>query len=124
VVAIKPYGKQHRYSGGITPAELTRVGIALSRSFRTGGLLQQITAERMAAPVLGSCGLCLFRNGEAAFHYSVNEGFTTFRRFSLKEDLCAAGMVNKSAGSAFQAMAEIQNALFDRLQKANMERSI
>lgn len=98
-----------------TPTELAKVGIALSRSFRQSGLLAQKTAERMATPVMGGCGLCLFRNGDAAFHYGVNKGFLTFWRFSLKDDVCVAGMVNNSAGYAFKAMTDIQHRLFDSL---------
>ena len=73
---------------------------------------QQRTAARMAAPILGGCGLCLFRNGDTAFHYGVNKGFLSFWKFSLKKDLCVAGMVNYYSGSAFQAMVHIQNEFF------------
>lgn len=103
-----------------TPAELAKIGIALSRSFRFGGLLAQKTAERMAAPILGGCGLCLFRNGDAAFHYGVNKGFLSFWRFSLKDDLCAAGMINNDY--AFKALTKIQNELFYGLQNTVTEK--
>ena len=99
-----------------TPAELTKVGIALSRSFRRGGLLERKTAERMATPVSGNCGLCLFRDGDTAYHTGGNEGFLTFWRFSLKEDLCIAGMVNNIYGYTFEAMKKIAGRLFESLQ--------
>ena len=114
------YYPEHAAAGlWTTPMELTKVGVALSRSFRNGGLLEQNTAERMATPILGNCGLCLFRNGDAAFHYGGNEGFLTFWRFSLKEDLCVAGMVNNSSGYAFKAITKIQNELFENLQNTD-----
>lgn len=108
------YYPEHAAAGlWTTPMELTQIGVALSRSFRNGGLLEQKTAERMATPILGGCGLCLFRNGNAAFHYGVNKGFLTFWRFSLQEDLCVAGMVNNSSGYAFKGITKIQNELFE-----------
>lgn len=99
-----------------TPAELTKVGIALSRSFRKGGLLEQKTAERMATPIMGGCGLSLFRDGDTAYHYGANVGFLTFWRFSLKEDLCIAGMINNSGSRCFKAIQKIENGLFENLQ--------
>ena len=111
------YYPEHAAAGlWTTPKELTKVGIALSRSFRKGGLLEQKTAERMATPVLGGCGLCLFREGDTAYHSGANEGFLTFWRFSLKEDLCVAGMVNNSSGRTYKAMKEIEQILFEKLQ--------
>ena len=80
-----------------------------------GGLLEQKTAERMATPVMGGCGLCLFRDGGTAYHYGANAGFLTFWRFSLKGDLCVAGMVNNSDRRTFKAMQEIEKQLLGRL---------
>ena len=80
-----------------------------------GGLLEQKTAERMATPVMGGCGLCLFRDGDTAYHYGANAGFLTFWRFSLKNDLCVAGMVNDSHGHTFKAMQNIERKLLDGL---------
>lgn len=117
------YHPEHAAAGlWATPLELAKIGIALSRSFRNGGLLEQKTAVRMATPISGGCGLCLFRNGDTAFHYGANEGFLTFWKFSLKEDLCVAGMVNYSAGNAFKAISKIQNELFARLQNTDMSK--
>lgn len=114
------YYPEHAAAGlWTTPIEMTKVGIALSRSFRKRGLLEQKTAERMATPILGDCGLCLFRDGDTAYHYGGNEGFLTFWRFSLKEDLCVAGMVNNSYGHTFEAMKEIENKLFESLQNTD-----
>lgn len=110
------YYPEHAAAGlWTTPAELVKIGVALSRSFRNGGLIEQKTAERMATPISGGCGLCLFRNNDTAYHYGGNEGFLTFWKFSLKEDICVAGMVNNSVGRTFKAIAKIQNELFERL---------
>ena len=117
------YYPEHAAAGlWTTPMELTKIGVELSRSFRNGGLLEQMTAERMATPILSNCGLCLFRSGDAAYHYGVNEGFLTFWRFSLTEDLCVAGMVNNSSGYAFKAITKMQNELFKRLQNTGTSR--
>lgn len=115
------YYPEHAAAGlWTTPAELVKIGIALSRSFRNGGLIDQKTAERMATPISGDCGLCLFRKNDTAYHYGGNEGFLTFWKFSLKEDICVAGMVNNSVGRTFKAIAKIQNELFERLQNAGV----
>lgn len=117
------YHPEHAAAGlWATPAELTKIGIALSRSFRNGGMLEKKTAERMAAPISDGCGLCLFRNGDAAYHYGSNEGFLTFWKFSLKEDLCVAGMVNTRRGHTFKAITKIQNMLFESLQNTGAVR--
>ena len=111
------YYPEHAAAGlWSTPTELVKIGIELSKSFRFGGLLEQKTAERMATPILGNCGLCLFRNGDVAFHYGMNEGFLTFWRFSLTKDLCVSGIVNNSHGHAFKRMTQIQNKLFESIQ--------
>ena len=82
---IRPYGKQHMYSGGgitlaqkedpahgyhyypehaaaglwTTPTELVKIGIALSRSYRRGGFLKKKMARRMMTPIMDDYGLCL-----------------------------------------------------------------
>ena len=51
------YYPEHAAAGlWTTPWELTKVGVALSRSFRNGGLIKQKTAERMATAISGGCG--------------------------------------------------------------------
>ena len=116
------YYPEHAAAGlWTTPKELTKVGIALSRSFRSGGLIKETTAKRMATPIAGGCGLCLFLNGDTAFHYGGNEGFLTFWKISLKEDFCVAGMINNSSGFAFKAIEKIQHALFENLKNPDNE---
>lgn len=108
------YYPEHAAAGlWTTPKELTKIGAALSESFRKGGLLRQSTAKRMATVISGGCGLCLYINGDTAFHYGANEGFLTFWKFSLKEDFCIAGMINKSTSRTFKAITKIQGALFE-----------
>ena len=110
------YYPEHAAAGlWTTPSELTKIGIELSRSFRKGGLLRQKTAERMAAPISGGCGLCLFLDKDTAYHYGGNEGFLTFWRFSLKEDLCIAGMYNNSYGHSFEKIKKIDYRLSENL---------
>ena len=97
-----------------TPAELTKIGIALGRSYREGGLLKRETAVRMAAPVLENYGLCLFRQGGAAWHEGCNEGFLTLWMFSLTDDFCVAGMVNRDDEAAYRNLWEVLNPVFAR----------
>ena len=68
------YYPEHAAAGlWTTPTELTKIGIALSRSYRKGGLLKKKTAVRMVTPVLGDYGLCCKREGEIAGHGGWNE---------------------------------------------------
>ena len=92
------YYPEHAAAGlWTTPTELVRIGLALSRSYREGGLLKKETARRMLTPVMGSYGLGIqsFR-GDIGYHDGWNEGFLTTWIFSLREDLCAAVMFNRS----------------------------
>ena len=92
------YYPEHAAAGlWTTPTELTKIGIALSRSFLEGGLLKKETAERMLTPVLDNYGLCIenFR-GDIGYHGGWNEGFLTEWFFSLRQDLCVASMHNRS----------------------------
>ena len=98
-----------------TPTELTRIGIALSRSFREGGLLEKRTAERMMNPVMGGCGLCIFRKEQmpdAASHGGWNEGFLTQWIFSLTKDLCVAAMINRADRNTCKRFEDAASALF------------
>ena len=91
------YYPEHAAAGlWSTPAELAKIGIALSRSFREGGLLSKETAVRMMTPVMDHYGLCVGRTEGTARHTGVNAGFLTFLKFSLEEDFCVAAMTNKS----------------------------
>ena len=102
-----------------TPTELVRIGIALSRSFREGGLLKQETARRMLTPVMDNYGLCVnsFR-GDIGCHSGWNEGFLTEWIFSLRKDLCVASMVNRSNAGVYKAQKELANELFRTVEES------
>jgi CubicO group peptidase (beta-lactamase class C family)/RimJ/RimL family protein N-acetyltransferase len=94
------YYPEHAAAGlWTTPTELVKIGLALSRSYRRGGLLKKETARRMLTPVLEDESYCLgvenFR-GDIGYHGGCNEGFLTEWWFSLREDLCVASMLNRS----------------------------
>lgn len=111
------YYPEHAAAGlWTTPTELVKLGIALSRSFREGGLLEKKTAERMMEPVLDKCGLCIFRDNDRAYHGGWNNGFLTFWRFSLTEDLCAAVMINRANKTANKKLTQIDSLLFENLK--------
>ena len=92
------YYPEHAAAGlWTTPTELVKIGIALSRSYRRGGLLKKKTARRMLTPVLDRYGLCVYNlRGDIGCHGGWNEGFLTEWWFSLREDLCVASMYNRS----------------------------
>ena len=74
-----------------------KIGLALSRSYRKGGLLKKATARRMLTPVMDDYGLCVWNlRGDIGYHGGCNEGFLTEWCFSLREDLCVASMINRS----------------------------
>ena len=112
------YYPEHAAAGfWTTPTELTKIGIALSRSYRKGGLLKQETARRMLTPVMDSYGLGIqsFR-GDIGFHDGWNEGFLTTWMFSLREDLCVAVMFNRSTDELDWAQTNIAIELFQTLE--------
>ena len=92
------YYPEHAAAGlWTTPTELVKIGIALSRSYRRGGLLKKKTARRMLTPVQDRYGLCVYDlRGDIGCHGGWNEGFLTEWWFSLREDLCVASMYNRS----------------------------
>ena len=112
------YYPEHAAAGlWTTPSELVKLGIALSRSLREGGLLSKKTAERMMTPVMDNYGLCVsVRETEtgipAAGHGGWNEGFLTNWSFSLTEDLSIAVMYNRSATPASKRIEKIGTELF------------
>ena len=111
------YYPEHAAAGfWTTPEELVKIGVAISRSFREGGLLCQNTAERMVTPVLQNMGLCIFRSNipDIAGHSGQNAGFLTSWDFSLTEDLCMAIMTNRSAASVRRRLSELGKTLFSR----------
>ena len=99
------YYPEHAAAGmWTTPTELTKLGLALSRSVREGGLLKKETARRMVTPVLDGYGLCIGIDDhipDQVCHTGGNEGFTSYWTLSLKEDLCASVMFNGSNRLAY-----------------------
>ena len=108
-----------------TPAELVKIGVALSRSYRKGGFLRKKTARRMMTPVMDGYGLGIFNFGactdlfgkNAAGHDGSNEGFVTCWVFSLKEEVCVAGMFNRSDDASDWALTELTADLFKRARE-------
>ena len=92
------YYPEHAAAGlWTTPKELVKIGRALSKSYREGGLLRKETARRMMTPVMDSYGLGIQNlRGDIGYHDGWNEGFLTTWMFSLREDLCVAVMFNRS----------------------------
>ena len=100
-----------------TPTELTKLGLALSGSYREGGLLKKETARRMVTPVMNDYGLCISRDDsipDQVCHAGGNEGFIAYWTLSLSEDLCAAVMFNGS-NRANNAAVEPLFGFVDRL---------
>ena len=112
------YYPEHAAAGlWSTPSELAKIGIALSRSIREGGLLKKETALRMITPVLEDYGLCVHSDGENVWHDGWNEGFLTVWKLSTEEDLCMAAMVNRTTGCAYPGLQEVSATLFENLSK-------
>ena len=108
------YYPEHAAAGlWTTPTELVKIGLALSRSYREGGLLKKETARRMLTPVMDSYGLCLdvweseARKDSVAGHGGENWGFLTSWVFSRKKDVCVAIMYNNVTEAADEAMNDI-----------------
>jgi len=108
------YYPEHAAAGlWSTPTELVKVGLALSQSYRKGGLLKKKTARRMMTPVLDDYGLCLdvweskARQDSVAGHTGENWGFLTSWTFSRKKDVCVAVMYNNVTAAADEAMENI-----------------
>ena len=102
-----------------TPTELTKLGLALSRSVREGGLLKKESARRMVTPVMDGYGLCIGRDDhipDQVCHDGGNECFISYWTLSLTEDLCAAIMFNGSnrlAYAVFDPMAAFVDKLIE-----------
>ena len=114
------YYPEHAAAGfWSTPSELTKIGIALGRSYREGGLLSEQSAKRMVTPVLNNYGLCIGRGEEQeeqiVSHSGWNEGFLTQWRLSLKEDLCIALMINWANNPTASAMGKACLELFNNV---------
>ena len=108
------YYPEHAAAGlWTTPTELVKVGIALSKSYRKGGLLKKKTARRMMTPVMDDYGLCLdiweskARKDSVAGHSGENWGFLTSWVFSRKKEICVAVMYNNVTEAADEALDDI-----------------
>ena len=108
------YYPEHAAAGlWTTPTELVKIGLALSRSYRRGGLLKKKTARRMMTPIMDDYGLCLdvweseARKDSVAGHGGENWGFLTSWVFSRKKDICVAIMYNNVTEAADEAMNDI-----------------
>ena len=101
-----------------TPTELVKLGLALSKSYREGGFLKKETARRMLTPVMGNYGLGIhsFR-GDVGYHDGWNEGFLTTWIFSLREDLCAAVMFNRTTEELDWEQSKIALEIFQTVEE-------
>ena len=113
------YYPEHAAAGlWSTPSDLVRIGIALSRSYREGGLISRESATRMMTPVLNRYGMCVnVWDGEEygdliARHSGGNEGFLTKWTLSLTEDLSTAVMINRSGLVTNRKLAEQEMLLY------------
>ena len=114
------YYPEHAAAGlWTTPKELVKIGRALSKSYREGGLLRKKTARRMLTPFMDSYGLGIqsFR-GDIGYHDGWNEGFLTTWLFSLREDLCAAVMINRSTDELDWEQSYIAIELFQTAKES------
>ena len=108
------YYPEHAAAGlWSTPTELVKVGLALSQSYRKGGLLKKKTARRMMTPIMDDYGLCLdvwkskARQDSVAGHTGENWGFLTSWTFSRKKAVCVAVMYNNVTAAADEGMNDI-----------------
>ena len=113
------YYPEHAAAGlWTTPTELVKIGLALSKSYRRGGLLKKKTARRMMTPVMDDYGLCLdvweseARKDSVAGHGGENWGFLTSWVFSRKKDICVAIMYNNVTEAADEAMNDISCEIY------------
>ena len=108
------YYPEHAAAGfWSTPTELVRIGLAISKSYREGGLLKKETAQRMLTPVMDRYGLCVYNLREGVGgHNGWNEGFVTEWMFSLRTDLCIASMFNRSTEELAQKQSEMVSEIF------------
>ena len=113
------YYPEHAAAGlWTTPSELAKIGIALSRSIREGGLLKKETAQRMVTRVMYKYGLGIYNlRGDIACHDGWNEGFVTTWMFSMREDLCVAGMLNVSTNELDWALTNTIAELFQNQEE-------
>ena len=118
------YYPEHAAAGlWTTPTELVKIGLALSKSCRKGGLLKKKTARRMMTPVMDDYGLCLnvweseARKDSVAGHGGENRGFLTSWVFSRKEGICVAVMYNNVTEAADVGMDDIACEIFKKAKE-------
>ena len=113
------YYPEHAAAGfWTTPTELVKIGLALSKSYRRGGLLKKKTAQRMLTPVMDRYGLCIYNlRGDIGCHGGWNEGFLTEWWFSLREDLCVATMINRTTEELSEKNSELAMELFQAAEE-------
>ncbi len=113
------YYPEHAAAGlWSTPTELVKIGLAISKSYREGGLLKKETARRMLTPVMDNCGLCIVNlRGDIAEHGGWNEGFVSEWLFSLREDLCVASMFNRSTDELDWTQSRTAIELFQTIEE-------
>ena len=113
------YYPEHAAAGfWTTPTELVKIGLALSKSYREGGLLKKETARRMLTPVMDGYGLCIHNlRGDIGYHGGCNAGFLTEWFFSLREDLCVASMINRSEDAFDEAQMRMAIDLFQTVEE-------
>ncbi|MBQ6568746.1 MAG: GNAT family N-acetyltransferase [Clostridia bacterium] len=114
------YFPEHAAAGlWSTPTELSKLGIAISRSYREGGLLKQETARRMLTPVKDEYGLCIQRlSSDVAYHDGWNVGFITDWMISLRDDLCVVSMINNTTNKPLcQANLKVALELFQNIEE-------
>ena len=113
------YYPEHAAAGlWTTPTELVKIGLALSRSYRKGGLLKKETARRMLTPVMDNYGLCInCLRGDIGEHGGWNEGFLTEWIFTLRADLCVASMFNRSTDELDWKQTDAAIDLFQTMEE-------
>ena len=113
------YYPEHAAAGlWSTPTELVKIGLALSKSYRKGGLLKKETARRILTPVMDNYGLCIYNlRGDIGEHGGWNEGFLTEWFFSLREDLCVASMFNRSTDELDWKQSEMVIKVFQTIEE-------
>ena len=113
------YYPEHAAAGlWTTPTELVKIGLALSKSYRKGGLLKKETARRMLTPVMDQYGLCVYNlRGDVGEHGGWNEGFVTEWMFSLRQDLCVASMLNHATEELDWAQTYAALELFQNMEE-------
>lgn len=113
------YYPEHAAAGfWTTPSELVKIGLALSESYRKGGLLKKKTARRMLTPVMNNYGLCVYNlRGDIGCHGGWNEGFLTEWWFSLRENLCVASMINKTTEELAGKNSSLAMELFQIIEE-------